>query len=173
MLRAEKAQVIDDLHAVFNDVGVVVITHYVGLSVAEMSDLRGHVRGAGAKFKVAKNRLAKLALTGTGFELITPFMKGQTGLAYSSDPVAAPKAIVEFARRNEKLKIIGGGLGDTVLDAAEVRALAELPSLDQLRAKLVGLLQTPASRLVGVLQAPGGQVARVLKAFSERTAESE
>lgn len=170
VLRAEKTDVIDDLHATFGRSGVVVVTHYSGLTVAEMDDLRGRLRGAGASFRVSKNRLTKLALDGTGFAAMAPLMRGPTGLAYSADPTAAPKAIVEYARRNDKLKIVGGGIAGVLLDQAAVRTLAELQSLDELRAKLIALLQTPASRLVGLLQAPGGQVARVLAAYSDKAA---
>lgn len=170
MLRAEKAGVIDDLHSTFGEVGVVVVTHYSGLSVAEMNDLRGRLRSVGGSFRVSKNRLIRLALDDTGFAAVAPLMKGPTGLAYSADPTVAPKAIVEYARRNDKLKIVGGGIAGALLDPAAVRTLAELPSLDELRAKLISLLQTPASRLVGILQAPGGQVARALAAYSEKAA---
>ena len=168
MLRAEKAKVIDDLSAVFGATGVVVVTHYKGLSVAEITDLRGAIRAAGASFRVTKNKLAQRAIGGTPFAPIANLFVGPTAIAFSQDVTAAPKIVSEFARRNEKLQIVGGGLGGTLLDAAAVRALAELPSLDELRAKLVGLLNAPASRLVGVLQAPGGQVARVLAARGEQ-----
>lgn len=168
MLRAEKARVIDDLSGVFGDTGVVVVTHYKGLSVAEITDLRGRIRAAGAAFRVTKNKLAQRALDGTPFAQIADLFKGPTAIAFSKDPAAAPKIVSEFAKKNDKLKIVGGGLSGTVLDAASVRALAELPSLDELRAKLIGLLNTPASRLVGLLQAPGGQIARVLAARAEQ-----
>lgn len=168
MLRAEKARVIDDLNAVFGATGVVVVTHYKGLTVAEITDLRGRIREAGAAFRVTKNKLAQLALEGTPYAQIAPLFKGPTAIAFSSDPAAAPKIVSEFARKNDKLQIVGGGLSGTLLDAASVRALAELPSLDELRAKLIGLLNAPASRLVGLLQAPGGQVARVLAARGEQ-----
>jgi large subunit ribosomal protein L10 len=169
VLRAEKARVIDDLNAVFSGaVGVVVVTHYKGLSVAEMTELRGRVRAAGAAFKVTKNKLAQRALDGTAYAPLVPLFKGPTAIAFSADVSAAPKVISEFARRNEKLQIIGGGLKGTLLDAASVKALAELPSLDELRARLVGLLNAPAGRLVGLLQAPGGQVARALAARAEQ-----
>ena len=170
MLRAQKAQVIDDLNQTFGSIGVVVVTHYSGLNVAEITDLRLRVRNAGGSFRVAKNRLTRRALDATEFAGLAPLMIGPTGLAFSADPTAAPRAIVDFARRNDKLKIIGGGLAGTLLDVNEVRALAELPSLDDLRAKIIALLQTPASRIVGVLQAPGGQVARVLKAYADKAA---
>jgi large subunit ribosomal protein L10 len=168
VLRAEKAQVINDLNAVFTETGVVVLTHYKGLTVAEITDLRGRMRAAGASFRVTKNKLAQLAVNGTPFAPMASLFKGPTAIAFSKDPTAAPRIISEFGKKNDKLQIVGGGLSGTLLDAASVRALAELPSLDELRAKLVGLLNTPASRLVGLLQAPGGQVARVLAARAEQ-----
>ena len=168
MLRAEKAQVIDDLNGVFNATGVVIVTHYKGLTVAEITDLRGRMRAARAAFRVTKNTLAQRAVDGTPFAPLAALFKGPTAIAFSNDPMAAPKIVSEFARKNDKLQIVGGGLSGTLLDPASVRALAELPSLDELRAKLIGLLNAPASRLVGVLQAPGGQIARVLKAHADR-----
>lgn len=168
MLRAEKAQVINDLNTVFKETGVVVLTHYKGLTVAEITDLRTRIRAAGASFRVTKNKLAQLAADGTPFASMVPMFKGPTAIAYSKDPTAAPRIISEFGKKNDKLQIVGGGLSGTLLDAASVRALAELPSLDELRAKLIGLLNTPASRLVGLLQAPGGQIARVLAARAEQ-----
>jgi large subunit ribosomal protein L10 len=168
VLRAEKAKVVDDLHAAFSGAAVVVLTHYKGLSVPEITELRTEMRKGGAAFRVAKNRLAKLALAGTAYAALEPLLKGPTAVAFSADPVAAPKIATAFARRNDKLQIVGGGLGATVLDAAAVRALAELPTLDELRGTLIALLQTPASRLVGLLQAPGGQLARCLAARAEQ-----
>lgn len=167
MLRAHKEATVGGLHEVIGRAGVVVVTHYKGLSVAEMTDLRRGMREAGATFKVTKNSLAKLALADTDYAGLGDYFVGPTGIAVSSDPVAAPKAAVAFAKKNEKLVIIGGGIGGQVLPPEQVRALAELPSLDELRAKIVGLLTTPASRIVGVLQAPGGQIARVLAARAE------
>lgn len=167
MLRAEKAEIVDDLRGIFNDAGVVVVTHYMGLNVAELGALRVQMREAGARFRVAKNRLAKIAIDGTAFAPIGPLLTGPTAIAYSPDPVAAPKVISAFAKKNDKLKIIGGGYAGSLLDADAVRALAELPSLDELRARLLALINTPASRLVGLLQAPGGQIARVLKAKAD------
>ena len=138
--------------------------------MAEITDLRLRVRTAGGSFRVAKNRLTKRALDETGFARSGPVDERPDGARFFADPTAAPKAIVDFARRNDKLKIVGGGIAGTLLDPNEVRALAELPSLDDLRAKLIALLQTPASRIVGLLQAPGGQVARVLKAYADKAA---
>jgi large subunit ribosomal protein L10 len=168
VLRAEKAQVIDDLNEVFAKTGVVVVTHYKGLTVAEITELRGRIRAAGASFRVTKNKLAQRSLDGTPFAAMAPMFTGPTAIAFSTDPTAAPRIVSEFGKKNDKLKIVGGGLSGTLLDAASVRALAELPSLDELRGKLIGLLNTPASRLVGLLQAPGGQIARVLAARAEQ-----
>ena len=168
MLRAKKVEIVDDLRGVFGQAGVVVVTHYKGLSVAEVTELRRGMRDAGARFRVTKNRLAKIALAETAFSPLAGLFTGPTAIAYSMDPVAAPKAAVGFAKRNEKLVIIGGALAGNLLSAEQVRALADLPSIDQLRARLIGLLTTPAARLVGVLQAPGGQLARVLAARAEQ-----
>jgi large subunit ribosomal protein L10 len=173
VLRAEKARVIDDLNGVFADTGVVVVTHYKGLTVAEVTELRGRIRAAGAAFKVTKNTLARRALDGTPFAPIASLFTGPTAIAFSRDPTAAPKIVSEFSKRNDKLQIVGGGLSGAVLDAASVRALAELPSLDELRGKLVGLLNAPAGRLVGLLQAPGGQVARALAARAEQQQQQQ
>jgi len=169
VLRAEKAQVIDELSAVFDKAGVIVVTHYKGLTVAELSDLRTRSRAVGATFRVTKNKLVQRALDGTPFAPVSELFRGPTAIAFSKDPTSAPKIVAEFAKKNEKLQIVGGGLAGTLLDAASVRALAELPSLDELRGKLIGLLNAPASRLVGLLQAPGGQVARVLAARAEQS----
>jgi len=167
VLRAEKAEIVDDLRGIFNDAGVVVVTHYMGLNVAEMQTLRVQMRDAGARFRVTKNRLAKLAIDGTEFASIGDMLTGPTAIAYSEDPVAAPKVISAFAKKNEKLKIVGGSYSGVLLDADKVKALAEMPSLDELRAKLLSLINTPATRLAMVLQAPAGQVARVLKAKAD------
>ncbi|HLT02490.1 MAG TPA: 50S ribosomal protein L10 [Geminicoccaceae bacterium] len=168
MLRARKTEIVDELRGAFGGAGVVVVTHYKGLSVAEVGELRRGMRDAGAVFRVTKNTLAKIALAETPYAPLEPLFTGPTAIAYSADPVAAPKAAVGFARRNEKLAIIGGALPGNLLTPEQVRALAELPSLDELRARLVGLLTTPAARLVGVLQAPGAQLARVLAAHAEQ-----
>jgi large subunit ribosomal protein L10 len=168
VLRAQKAEVIESLSAMLGSSAVVVVAHYKGLSVPEITELRRSVRAAGGTFRVTKNRLTKRALEGTPYGSLTDLFVGPTAVAVSSDPVAAPKAMVDYARRNDKLAIIGGGLGAQMLDAAAVKALAELPSLDELRARLIAVLQTPAARLVGVLQAPAGQLARVLAARAEQ-----
>jgi large subunit ribosomal protein L10 len=171
LLRAKKVPIVDSLHGVFAGAGCVVVTHYKGLSVAEISELRRQMREAGATFRVTKNRLAKIALEETPFAPLSDMFQGPTAVAFSADPVAAPKAVVGFAKKNDKLKVVGGGLADHMLTAEQVRALADLPPIDELRAKLVGLINTPASRLVGLLQAPGGQVARVLSARAEQAVE--
>jgi len=165
--RIQKQQLIETLQRDLAETSCVVVTHQSGLNVAEVTQLRRHVRGAGATFRVTKNRLAKRAVAGTVFEVLSPMFTGPTAIAFSRDPVAAAKVVVEFANRNDKLTIVGGGLAGRQLDAGEVRELAGLPSLDELRGKLIGLVQAPAARLATVLQAPAGQVARVLAAFAE------
>jgi large subunit ribosomal protein L10 len=166
--RTEKREFVASLAAVFADTSMVVVTQNLGLTVAEVTELRRRMRAAGATFKVAKNRLATLALDGTRFDGIAPLLKGPTALAWSADPVAAAKTAVEFAKTNERLVVIGGSLGTQTLDASGVRALAELPSLDALRARLVGMISTPATRIAGVLQAPAGQLARVFGAYATK-----
>jgi large subunit ribosomal protein L10 len=166
--RTEKREFVASLAAVFAETSMVVVTQNQGLTVAEATELRRRMRAAGATFRVAKNRLATLALDGTRFDGIKPMLKGPTALAWSQDPVAVAKTAVEFARTNEKFVLIGGALGPQTLDVAGVRALAELPSLDVLRAKLVGMIQTPATRIAGVLQAPAGQLARVFGAYARK-----
>jgi large subunit ribosomal protein L10 len=166
--RTEKREFVASLAAVFADTSMVVVTHNQGLTVAEVTDLRRRMRAAGATFKVAKNRLATLALDGTRFDGIAPLLKGPTALAWSADPVAVAKTAIEFARTNDRLVVIGGALGTQTLDASGIRALAELPSLDALRAKLVGMIATPATRIAGVLQAPAGQLARVFGAYANK-----
>lgn len=168
MDRAEKKELVTTLHQVFSTTGVIVVAHNRGLTVNQVNDLRGRMAQAGAAVKVAKNRLAKLALDGTDAAGIKDLFTGPTMVAYAADPVSAPKIAAEFAKGNEKFVILGGVLGKTILDAAAVKALAELPSLDQLRARLVGMIQTPATRLASVLQAPGGQLARVLNAYATK-----
>ncbi len=172
MDRKEKAAFIDALNAVFADTSFVLVGRNAGLTVADVSDLRRRMRAAGATYKVAKNRLALRALDGTTFDGIAPLLKGPTALAWSKDPVAVAKTAIEFARTNDKFVILGGALGRQTLNADGVKALAELPSLETLRAQLLGLIQTPATRIAGVLQAPGGQVARVLAAFAKKDAEA-
>jgi large subunit ribosomal protein L10 len=166
--RAEKSELVSGLNQVFSNAGVVVVAHYSGLSVAQMTALRGRMRNAGASLKVAKNRLVKIALKGTDVEHISDLFQGPTVIAYSDDPIAAPKVAAEFAKANEKFVVLGGAMGRTNLDAQGVQALASLPSLDELRAKLVGMIQTPATRIAGVLQAPAGQLARVFGAYAKQ-----
>jgi large subunit ribosomal protein L10 len=169
VLRAKKTEIVDSLRGVFSDAGVIVVTHYQGLSVAEVTELRRGMRAAGARFRVTKNRLAKIALADTPYSPLAGMFVGPTAIAFSQDPIAAPKAAVGYAKRNEKLAIIGGALGSNLLSAEQVRALADLPSIDELRAKLIGLLASPAARLVGLLQAPGAQLARVLAAHADQS----
>jgi large subunit ribosomal protein L10 len=166
--RTEKREFVASLAAIFADTSMVVVTRNQGLTVAEVTDLRRKMRAAGAQFKVAKNRLAVLALDGTRFDGIAPLLKGPTALAWARDPVAVAKVAVEFAKTNEKLVLIGGALGTQMLNADGVKALAELPSLDTLRAGLLGMLATPATRIAGVLQAPAGQLARVFAAYARK-----
>ena len=168
MNRTQKEELVARLNKTFDETEMVVVTHYSGLTVAEISDLRDRIREAGAKFKVTKNRLTRLALKNTKFEGISNLFSGPTAIAYSNDPVAAAKISVEFAKENNKLIVIGGALGSDILDADGVKALATLPSLDELRGKIVGLMQAPASKIAQVLQAPGGQVARVISAYGEQ-----
>lgn len=167
MDRTEKEEVVASLKQTFEDSEIVVVTHYSGLTVADMTDLRGRMREAGASFKVTKNRLTRLALQGTKFEDLSDLMSGPTALAYSTDPVAAAKIAVNYSKDNEKLVILGGVFNGQSLDVDGVNALAKLPSLDELRGKLVGMIQTPATRIAGVLQAPAGQVARVIGAYGQ------
>ncbi len=168
MDRTQKRDFVAGLAQVFAETSMVVVTRNQGLTVAEATDLRRRMREAGVTFKVTKNRLAALALEGTAFEGIRPLLKGPTALAWSKDPVAVAKAAVDFGKANEKLMVVGGALGARTLDQAGVQALAALPSLDQLRAGLVGMISTPATRIAGVLAAPAGQIARVLGAYASK-----
>jgi large subunit ribosomal protein L10 len=168
--KTQKAEVVEDLNGVFANAGSVVVAHYTGLTVAELSDLRARMRAAGASFRVAKNRLAVRALKGTPIEGISDLFKGPTGIAVSNDPVAAAKVSAAYAKDNDKLVILGGSVGTTTLDANGVKALATLPSLDELRGKIVGLLVAPATKIAGIVQAPAGQLARVIGAYSNKEA---
>ena len=170
MDRADKEKLVASLHQVFEESTILVVTHYSGLTVAEMGVLRDGMREAGAKFRVTKNRFARLALAGSKFQDLSDLFTGPTAIAYSDDPVAAARASVNFAKTNDKLIVLGGALGSERLDADGVRALAALPSLDELRGKLVAIVSTPATRVAGVLQAPAAQVARVLAAHAEQAA---
>lgn len=165
MNRTEKKEWVSTANEIFGGAQIVIVTHYQGLTVAEISALRAKVREAGAGFKVTKNRLAKRALEGTVYEPLVEMFSGPTAIAYSDDPVAAAKVIAGFAKDNEKLVMLGGAFGEQVLDQAGIKQLATLPSLDELRGKIVALLNTPATRIAGVLQAPAGQLARVFGAY--------
>jgi large subunit ribosomal protein L10 len=169
--RTQKRDFVTGLAQVFAETSMVVVTRNQGLTVAEATDLRRRMRTAGATFRVVKNRLATRALTGTPFTGIEPMLRGPTALAWATDPVAVAKAAVDFSRGNDKLAVVGGSLGTQVLGPEGVRALAELPSLDQLRARMVGMISTPATRIAGVVQAPAGQLARVFGAFARRNEE--
>ncbi len=169
MDRATKERTVAALNEVFANAGLVVVTHNTGLSVAEVSELRARMRNSGATFRVAKNRLVKLALSGTPYESITGLFTGPTAIAYSEDVLAAAKVTVGYAKDNNKLVVLGGAMGDSTFDAAGVKALADLPSLDELRGKIVGLVSAPATKIAGVLQAPAGQVARVLGAYGSQS----
>ena len=168
MDRSEKEQLVASLQQVFSSTNVVVVCHYAGLTVAQMSVLRRQMRAAGASVKVAKNRLARIALEGTDVASISALLKGPALIAYSGDPVAAPMVVSDFVKANEKLVILGGAMGATALNADGVRALAALPSLDQLRAKLVGLIQAPATKIAQVVNAPAAKVARVFAAYAAK-----
>ena len=170
MDRSQKADLVAELKQVLTETSVVVVTRNHGLSVAQSTDLRLRMRDAGAQFKVAKNRLALIALDGTRYQPIGELLKGPTALATSVDPVAAAKVAVDFAKTNDKLEILGGAMGDTVLDVNGIRALAELPSLDELRARLVGLVQAPASKIARTINEPGAMLARVFAAYAAEAA---
>ena len=170
MDRAEKRELVSTLNEAWKDTGVIVVAHYAGMTVAQMTDFRKRVKEAGGSVKVAKNRLAKLALKDTDSVGISDLLKGQTCLAYSDDPIAAAKISVKYAKENDKLVILGGAMGKTKLDANAVKALADLPSLDELRAKIIGLVQAPATKIARILKEPGAQLARVLHAKSAQAA---
>jgi large subunit ribosomal protein L10 len=170
MDRAQKAESIETLKGVFADAGAVVVTHYLGLTVAQMTELRSRLRKEGAALKVVKNRLAQKALDGMAGEGGDALFKGPVAIAYGPDPVSAAKVTTQYAKDNDKFVVIGALMGETVLDAKAVGALATLPSLDQIRAQLIGLLNAPATKVAGVLQAPAGQLARVLKAYADKNA---
>jgi large subunit ribosomal protein L10 len=166
--RAEKRELVTDLNQAFQNAGSVVVAHYAGITVAQMNDLRSKMRAAGATVKVAKNRLAKIALQGTEAEGMQALFKGQTLIAFSADPVTAPKVATDFAKGNEKLIILGGAMGATSLNADGVKALATMPSLDELRARIVGMIMTPATRIAQVVNAPAAQLARVIGAYARK-----
>ena len=170
MDRAEKKAFVATLHGVLQKTSVVVVAHYSGLTVAQMQALRKQMREAGAIVQVTKNRLTKIALEGTDIASVASLLKGPTLLAYSKDPVAAAKAAVAFAKDNEKLVILGGAMGSTVLNADVVKSLATLPSLDEMRAKLIGLIQAPATKLAQLTNAPASKLARVVQAYADKDA---
>jgi large subunit ribosomal protein L10 len=167
--RAAKNELVASLGEVFKTTKVVVVAHYSGLTVAQMQTLRRQMKQAGASVKVTKNRLAKIALEGSDVASIAPLLKGPALIAFSGDPVAAPKAAVEFARTHERFVILGGAMGTTALDPNGVKALAALPSLDELRAKIVGLITAPATKIAQVVNAPAAKLARVVQAYASKT----
>ncbi len=170
MDRSQKADLVDELKTVFSETSVVVVTRNLGLSVAQSTDLRLKMRDAGAQFKVAKNRLALIALDGSRYQPIGELLKGPTALATSGDPVAAAKVAVDFAKTTDKFEIVGGAMGDTVLDIDGIKALAALPSLDELRATIIGLVQAPASKIARTINEPGAQLARIFTAYAAKEA---
>ena len=169
MDRTGKKELVAALNAVFKTTNVVVVAHYSGLTVAQMQTLRRQMKQAGGAVRVAKNRLAKIALDGTDAASIAPLLKGPTLIAYSGDPVAAPKVAVDFAKANERFVILGGAMGKTALNPDGVKALASLPSLDELRAKIVGLIQAPATKIAQIVNAPAAKLARVVQAYAKKS----
>ena len=170
MEKAAKSQLVSTLNGVFKNSAVVVVAHNKGLTANQVLDLRNKMAAAGATVKVAKNSLVKLALEGTDAKGIVGLFTGPTMLAFANDPVAAPKVASDFAKAHEKFVVLGGALGTTTMDANAVKALASLPSLNELRARLVGMIQTPATRIAGVVAAPAGQLARVMNAYATKQA---
>ena len=170
MDRSQKADSVAQLNAVFKEAGVVVITRNLGMSVAQSTDLRTKMRDAGASYKVAKNRLARLALNDTDYSGLSDLLTGPTAIAYSTDPVAAAKAAVDFAKTTDRIEIVGGSMGGQLLDEAGVKALASMPSLDELRAKLIGLVNAPATKIAQVVNAPAAKLARVFGAYAAKEA---
>lgn len=170
MERAEKQELVASLKEVFSSASVVVVTHFSGLNVSEMTKLRNRVREAGASFRVTQNKLTRLALDGTGYQPLESYFDGPTAIGYSDDPVAAPKALVKFAKENEKLVVLGGMMGADPLDVADIESLASLPSLGELKTTIVGLISRPATKTVQILQAPAAQLARVIGAYGAQDA---
>jgi large subunit ribosomal protein L10 len=166
--RAEKKAAVAALNGVFKDTNVVVVAHYAGLTVAQMQNLRKQMKQAGASVRVAKNRLARIALQGTEVASIAPLLKGPTLIAFSGDPIAAPKVASDFAKAHDKFVILGGAMGKTALDPNGVKALATLPSLDQLRATIIGLVQAPATKIAQLVNAPAAKLARVVQAYAKK-----
>ena len=170
MDRSQKAEAVAELNAVFNEVGVVVVTRNLGMSVAQSTSLRTKMRDVGATYKVAKNTLAKLALEDSPYTGLDEYLSGPTALAYSTDPVAAAKAVVDFAKTNDRLEIVGGSMGGQLLNEAGVRALATMPSLDELRGTLIGLINAPATKIARVVNEPAAKLARVFAAYGDKEA---
>ncbi|MFM9935840.1 MAG: 50S ribosomal protein L10 [Novosphingobium sp.] len=170
MDRSQKAEAVAFLADVFSEAGTVVITRNLGMTVAQSTALRIKVREAGASYKVAKNSLAKIAVAGTDYEGVSEFFTGPTGIASSADPIAAAKAVVAFAKTNDKIEIVGGAMGTIILNAEGIKALATMPSLDELRAKVIGLIQAPATKLAQLTTAPAAKLARVFAAYAEKEA---
>ena len=170
MDRSQKADLVTELKNVFTETSVVVVTRNLGLSVAQSTDLRLKMRDAGAQFKVAKNRLALIALEGSKYSPIGDLLTGPTALATSIDPVAAAKVAVDFAKTTDRFEIVGGAMGETILDVNGIKALAALPSLDQLRATIIGLVQAPATKIARTVSEPGAQLARVFGAYAAKAA---
>ena len=168
MERTKKQEWIADANQNFSGAGILIVTQYKGLTVAQLDNLRARIRKAGASFKITKNRLTKIALKGTAYESLSDKFVGPTAVAWAQDPVSAAKAIAEFAKDNDKLVLVGGAFGEKILSEAEIQTLAKLPSLDELRASLIALIMTPATRIAGVTQAPAGQLARVFGAYGKK-----
>ncbi len=168
MDRAQKAEAVAELKQTFEEVAVVVVTRNLGMTVAQSTALRTRMRDAGARFKVAKNTLTLIAVEGTQYQPISDMLTGPTALATSSDPVAAAKAAVDFSKTTDRFEIVGGAMGDTLLDVNGVKALAELPSLDELRAKIIGLVQAPAAKIARTINEPGAQLARLFGAYAAK-----
>jgi large subunit ribosomal protein L10 len=166
--RAAKKELVTTLNGVFKGTNVVVVAHNSGLTVAQMQNLRKQMKQAGAAVKVTKNRLAKIALEGTDAAVVVPLLKGPIVIAYSGDPIAAPKVATDFAKAHEKFVILGGAMGKTALDPNGVKALATLPSLDQLRATIIGLVQAPATKIAQLVNAPAAKLARVVQAYAKK-----
>ncbi len=170
MDRAQKEKVVDELGQIFESSGVVVVAHYAGLTVAEMQDLRAKMRDAGGSVRVAKNRLAKIALEGTPNASIADLLTGMTVLAFSEDPVAAAKVVVEYAKSKDKLVILGGAMGGTALDTDGVKAVAKMPSREELIASIVGCIAAPAANIAGAIGAPASNIASILSTIEDRAA---
>ena len=170
MDRAQKTELVAELNRTFAEVGAVIVTRNLGMTVSQSTKLRNAMRDAGATYKVSKNKLAKIALEGTEYGSLSDMLTGPVGLASSIDPVAAAKVVVDFAKTNDKFEIVGGAMGATALDVEGVKAPATLPSLDELRAKIVGLIVAPATKIATITQAPAAQLARVLSAYAEKEA---